>query len=187
MKGRELGPHPNMKGLYHPYLLPVMLPLLLGLGSSFLILRCGTTPHLLSSSLCFPPILPAAALLPCWIPRYFSPLRCELAEEGVRRGARWKMEHTLPHARVVSVEILRGPLSRRPGTGSADICTAGCAGQLGGGPRNRRAEASLVRPPTFGELREEVLGRVRGRPPFGASGGAEGEPVRVRKLLERRR
>ncbi|MEM2865518.1 MAG: PH domain-containing protein [Candidatus Hadarchaeales archaeon] len=193
MKGREFGPHPNMKRLYHLYLLLVLLPLLLlGLGCSLLILRYGTPLHLLLfSSFYFVPILLAAALVLYWIPRYYSSLRYELAEEEVRvrKGVWWKMEHTVPYARVMSVDVVQGPLSRRLGIGSVDIYTAGYTGQLGGGggPKARRAEASFIHLSDFREVREEVLKRVRGRPLFGDSGRAVEELVRIRKLLERRR
>lgn len=189
---KEFGPHPSMKKLYHLYLLLVLLPLLLlGLGLSLLILRYDTSFHaLLFSSLYFVPLFSAVALVLYWIPRYYSSLKYELGEEEVRvrRGVWWKMEHAVPYARVMSVDIVQGPLSRRFGVASVDIYTAGYTGQVGGGggPKFRRAEASLLHLPNFREVREEVLRRVRGRPLFGDSRAVE-ELVKIRKLLERRR
>ncbi|MEM0358853.1 MAG: PH domain-containing protein [Candidatus Hadarchaeales archaeon] len=192
MADKEFGPHPNMKRLYHLYLLLVLLPLLLlGLGLSLLILKYGTLYFLLFFSLYFVPLFLATTLVLYWIPRYYSSLRYELREEEVRvrKGVWWKMEHTVPYARVMSVDTVQGPLSRRLGIGSVDIYTAGYTGQAGGGggPGTRRAEASLIHLSNFREIKEEVLRRVRGRPLFGDSGRIVEELVKIRELLERGR
>jgi len=190
---REFGPHPNARRLYHLYLSLVMVPLLLlGMGILFLLHRHGTALHLLLFSLLyFLPLLAVAGVVLYWIPRYCSSLRYGLGKEEVRvrRGVWWKMEHAVPYARVMSVDVVQGPLSRRLGLGTVDIHTAGYTGQAGGGggPVGRRAEASLLHLSNFREVREEVLRRVRGRPLFGAGmGEVVEELVRIRRLLERR-
>jgi membrane protein YdbS with pleckstrin-like domain len=191
---REFGPHPNARRLYHLYLCLLVVPLLLfGGGILFLLHRYGTSLHLLLFSLLyFLPLLAAVGVVLYWIPRYCSSLRYELGKEEVRvrKGVWWKMEHAVPYARVMSVDVVQGPLSRRLGLGTVDIYTAGYTGQAGGrgGPGVRRAEASLLHLSNFREVREEVLRRVRGRPLFGEGmGEVVGELVRIRRLLERRK
>lgn len=192
MTVKEFRPHPNMKRLYRLYLFLVTCPLLLlGLGVLFLLSRYGTPLYLLGFLLSyFLPLGVAVAVVSYWIPRYYSSLRYELGKEEVRvrKGVWWKMEHAVPYARVMSVDVIQGPLSRRLGIGTVDIHTAGYTGMAGGsaGPRSRRAEASLLHVSEFRELREEVLRRVRGKPLFGQDRALE-ELVKIRRLIERSR
>jgi len=68
----------------------------------------------------------------------------------------------------MSVDITQGPISRRLGIATVDIYTAGYTGVSGGtgGPRSRRAEASIIHVSNFADVRENVLSIVRGKPLF---------------------
>jgi uncharacterized membrane protein YdbT with pleckstrin-like domain len=81
------------------------------------------------------------------------------------------MKHTVPYARVMSVDIIQGPLSRSLGLATVDIYTAGYTGAAGGtgSPGRRRAEASIMHVSDFAETRENILQIVRGRPLFATS------------------
>jgi hypothetical protein len=78
------------------------------------------------------------------------------------------MRHAVPFSRVMSLDTIQGPLSRRLGIGTVDIYTAGYTGVSGGtgGPGTRRAEASIVHVTDFIELRERILRIAGGRPLF---------------------
>ena len=108
----------------------------------------------------------------------------------VERGVWWRIKSTVPYARVMSVEVVQGPISRRLGIATVDIYTAGYTGVAGGtaGPKSRRAEASLIHISNHSEVREKILSLVRGRPLFGVSGFTADmllELRRIRELLEK--
>lgn len=75
-----------------------------------------------------------------------------------------------PYSRVMSVDVVQGPISRHFGVGTIDVFTAGYTGMGGtagralGGPRLR---SFCV--PNFLELRDKMLSFVRHRPLFGGS------------------
>jgi rubrerythrin len=96
------------------------------------------------------------------------------------------MKHTVPYSRVMSVDVIQGPISRHFGLATVDVYTAGYTGVSGGsgGPRSRRAEASILFVPNAEEIRESILQRVRSRPLFG--GDATLSELRaIRELLEK--
>jgi len=106
-----------------------------------------------------------------WIPKYYRSISYTLTEDEVvvERGVWWKMKHVVPYARVMSVDIIQGPISRRFGLGSVHVHTAGYTGQAGGtaGPGTRGAEACIWGVQNFIEIRDTVIEFVRGRPLFG--------------------
>lgn len=114
-----------------------------------------------------------------------------LAAEEVRveRGVWWKFKHTVPYSRVMSVDTVQGPISRHFGIGTVDVYTAGYTGVAGGGggPRTRRAEATIMHIPNFMEVREHILQRVRHRPLFGTDAAQMLEELRrIREILEKK-
>ena len=106
-----------------------------------------------------------------WIPKYYRSISYTLKEDEVmvERGVWWKMKHVVPYARVMSVDIIQGPISRRFGIGSVQVHTAGYTGGRGGtaGPGARGAEAAIWGVPNFVDIRDAIIGLVRGRPLFG--------------------
>lgn len=188
--------HPNMKKVYYTYLAIVAaLIILLGVGVTFAV-------HVYSPAHCWVPTLvwvfPSLAVtcfIAYWIPKYYHSISYTLSEDEVivERGVWWRLKHVVPYARVMSVDAIQGPISRHFGVGTVDVFTAGYTGRGGtAGPWTRRAEASILCVPNFLELRDKILGLVRGRPlfatPTARDVGTEilGELGQIRRLLEER-
>ncbi|MCS6769922.1 MAG: PH domain-containing protein [Candidatus Caldarchaeum sp.] len=179
--------------LYVVYLLVGLAPLVVfGSVASWVVYvnAPGLLPVVLA--VIFAPLTAAALLYVYWAFNYVKSLVYELGDEEVvvRRGVWWKMVHTVPYSRVMSVDVVQGPISRFLGIASVDVHTAGYTGYAGGaaGPGTRRAEASMLHVDNAGELREKVLARVRGRRLFetGDLGAEMLEELRtIRRLLSR--
>lgn len=132
-----------------------------------------------------------------WILKYYNTISYILMEDEVmvERGVWWKMKHVVPYSRVMSVDVIQGPISRRFGVGSVLVHTAGYTGPAGGtaGPSRRGAEASIWGAPNFVEIRDAIIGIVRGRPLFGIPRAVAPdisleileELKRIRKALEK--
>jgi len=196
--GQEFHPDPRMKPLFFTYLSLIVIPLFVfGLALTAYLYLIGE--HLAASVLALVYILPLVVMMlfvGYWIPKYYSSIKYVFGENEVRveRGVWWKMRHAIPYSRVMSVDTIQGPISRRLGIGTVDIYTAGYTGQAGGGgrPGMRRSEATIMHVPNFLALREEILGVVRGRPLFAAPGSGSDsigqqmlEELReIRKLLK---
>lgn len=178
--GKKFQPHPNLKKLYYSYLaLAAAVPLAVCLF--VLYAAAAYAPELWRESWAFL-MLPLVvvviivAFVAYWIRKYYASISYTLTSEEVlvERGVWWKMKHTVPYARVMSVDVIQGPLSRKFGIGSVQIHTAGYTGPAGGtsGPGSRGAEASIWGVTNFLEIRETILRYVRGRPLFGLPGRA---------------
>jgi membrane protein YdbS with pleckstrin-like domain len=182
-------PSPLMKTLFHYYLAMITLPLwALGMAVTALVYVYASPLVALIPAICFfTPLALTTIIILYWIPRYYDSLTFELAlnEVRVEGGVWWKMRHAVPFSRVMSLDTIQGPLSRRLGIGTVDIYTAGYTGVAGGtgGPGSRRAEASIVHVTDFIELRENILRVVGGRPLFSAPKPAA-EEVGERMLSE---
>jgi len=142
----------------------------------------------------FIPIALIASLVFYWIRRYYQSINYQLTHDEVvvEHGVWWKMKHTVPYARVMSVDIIQGPLSRSLGIATVDIYTAGYTGVAGGtgGPGSRRAEASIMHVSNFVETRESILHIVRGKPLFATTASDTGTEMlselrKMRELLEK--
>jgi len=178
-----------MKKVYYTYAALVFVPLL-AVESLVIWAVYLHAPGYVWVPVCVPllPTLFVLGFILLWIPRYFASIRYELAEEEVRvrRGVWWKMKHTVPYSRIMSVDVIQGPISRHFGLATVDVHTAGYTGTAGGsgGPGSRRAEASIMFIPNAEEVREWILQRVRSRPLFG--GDATLSELRaIRELLEK--
>ncbi len=191
----EFKPHPNMVQLYRIYLGLAVLPLVVaGLLVTWGVSVVEPSLAYIPAAVFFVPVVVAVCFVLYWSSRYFESIAYRLTQDEVvvDRGVWWKVRSTVPYSRVMAVETLQGPISRRLGIATLDVYTAGYTGVSGGsgGPRARRAEASFIHIPNFVDLRERVLSIVRGRPLFGAAGseiGAEmlSELRRMRELLEK--
>jgi membrane protein YdbS with pleckstrin-like domain len=167
-------PSPLMKTLFYYYLAMITLPLwALAIAVTAVVYVYASPLFALIPALCsFTPLALATIVTLYWIPRYYDSLTFELAPNEVRveGGVWWKMRHAVPFSRIMSLDTIQGPLSRRLGIGTVDIYTAGYTGVSGGtgGPGTRRAEASIVHVADFIELRENILRVVGGRSLFSA-------------------
>jgi hypothetical protein len=199
--GEEFHPDRKMMVLFLTYAFAVVIPLfVLGVGIllviSFFYYQYFAAE--IFALVYFIPLIIISAFIVNWIPKYFKSVKYHFTETEVRveEGVYWKERHAIPYSRIMNVDTIQGPLARRFGIGTVDIYTAGYTGAAGGtgGPRARRAEASIKYVTDFMELREQVLGIVRGKPIF-SSGAAGSEDVQmqildelreVRKLMEKR-
>ena len=186
-------PHSNMVLLYRIYLAILVIPLTLGgIVVSWLVYIFEPACVLVSVIVFFAPIMVAVCFVFYWSSRYYKSITYNLTSDEVvvERGVWWRVKSTVPYARVMSVEVVQGPISRRLGIATVDIYTAGYTGAAGGtaGPKTRRAEASLIHISNYSEVREKVLNLVRGRPLFSVSDAAGDiltELRRIRELLEK--
>lgn len=197
--GEKFAPHPNLKKIYHTYLgLAAIFPLIAAFLPIWVVrilepVKWGEIwPYLL-----IPPAIVIAiiAFVAYWIGKYYSSITYTLTgdEVVVERGVWWKMKHVVPYARVMSVDVIQGPISRHFGIGAVHVYTAGYTGPAGGtaGPGIRGAEASIWGVPNFVEIRDTIIGLVRGRPLFGAPGAPDvGSEIlkelrKIRKAVEK--
>lgn len=178
--GKKFQPHPNLKKVYYSYLaLAAVVPLAVCL---FIPYAAATyAPELWRASWPFlmiplAVVLAVIAFVAYWIRKYYASIWYTLTSDEVlvERGVWWKMKHTVPYARVMSIDVIQGPLSRKFGIGSVQIYTAGYTGPSGGtsGPGSRGAEASIWGVANFLEIRETILEHVRSRPLFSTPGKA---------------
>jgi membrane protein YdbS with pleckstrin-like domain len=198
--GKKFAPHPNLKKVYFTYLaLATLIPMILALLIPSLAYMFAPAVWQTAWMYLLIPVgivLAILAFLAWWIPKYYQTISFTLTKEEVvvERGLWWRMKHTVPYARVMSVDAIQGPISRRFGIGRVDIHTAGYTGPAGGtaGPMGRRAEAAIWGIPNFLEIRNTILDLVRGKPLFGRGGveAGTGEKIleelrRIRKALEK--
>jgi membrane protein YdbS with pleckstrin-like domain len=192
---KSFKPHPNMVRLFDYYLLMAMLPLvIIGLVATSLVYVFDPQYFYVPAVSFFIIVAVIASFVFYWIGRYYESIHYRLTHDEVvvEHGVWWKMKHTVPYARVMSVDVIQGPLSRRLGIATVDIYTAGYTGVAGGtgGPGSRRAEASIVHVSDFAEIRENILRIVRGKPLFATTAGDTSTEMlselrKMRELLEK--
>lgn len=193
---RSFKPHPNMVKLYSYYLLILMTPIVVG-GFIAIWLVYMFIPELtyIPAAVFFIPSAVIVGFVSYWIPRYYRSISYQLTRDEVvvEHGVWWRFKHTVPYARIMSVDIAQGPISRKLGIATVDVYTAGYTGVAGGtgGPASKRAEASIIHVSNFADLRESVLSIVRGRPLFAApvsdvSTEMLSELRKMRELLEKK-
>jgi membrane protein YdbS with pleckstrin-like domain len=192
---KSFKPHPNMVKLFNYYLLTAITPIVIGgLIVIWLVYRFNPALAYIPAVIFFVPVAVIVGFVSYWVRRYYRSIRYQLSRDEViiEHGVWWKMKHTVPYARVMSVDIIQGPISRMLGIATMDIYTAGYTGVSGGtgGPGSRRAEASVMHVSNFAEIRENVLSIVRGKPLFATTvSDADTEMIselrKIRELLEK--
>ena len=176
--GKKFAPHPNLKKIYYTYLAIIAAPSLIAtLLPIWAVYTFAPDVWQKGWAIFIPLFIPLIIVLVSlsfvayWISKYYGSISYSLKEDEVmvERGVWWKMRHVVPYARVMSVDIVQGPISRRFGVGSVQVHTAGYTGRRGGtaGPGARGAEAAIWGVPNFVEIRDVIIGLVRGRPLFG--------------------
>jgi len=193
---KSFKPHPNMVKLYSYYLLILMTPIVVGgFIAIWLVYMFDPAFTYVPAAAVFIPLAVIVGFISYWIPRYYRSISYQLTSDEVvvERGVWWRFKHTVPYARVMSVDVAQGPISRMLGIATVDVYTAGYTGVAGGsgGPGSRRAEASIIHVSNFADLRESVLSVVRGRPLFAApvsdvSAEMLSELRKIRELLEKK-
>jgi membrane protein YdbS with pleckstrin-like domain len=192
---KSFKPHPNMVRLFDYYLVMAMLPLIIvGLVATSLVYLFDPQYVYIPAVSFFVPVAVIASFVSYWIRKYYQSIQYRITRDEVvvEHGVWWRMKHTVPYARVMSVDIIQGPLSRSLGIATVDIYTAGYTGVAGGtgGPGSRRAEASIMHVSDFAETRENILRIVRGKPLFAATAGDTSNEMlselrKMRELLEK--
>lgn len=138
------------------------------------------------------PILAILIFIIYWIPKYYNSMLYKLTEDEIiwRRGVWFKKTGVVPYNRITNVDINQGPISRMLGIASLKIQTAGYSAPSGG--FGSLAEIKIEGIEEFEELREFIMGFVRGRRPVAVETYEEdtnlkilNELVRIRKLLEK--
>lgn len=174
--GKKFAPHPSLRKVYYIYLaLAAIAPLVATLVPIF----AGATfaPQIWKVawafiSIPFVVVVAVICFAAYWIEKYCSSIVFTLTtdEVMVEKGVWWKMKQVVPYARVMSIDVIQGPISRRYGIGSVQIYTAGYTGPSGGtaGPKSRGAEASIWGVQNFVEIKDTIIEQVRRRPLFGA-------------------
>jgi hypothetical protein len=188
-------PHPNMVKLLDYYLLMAIMPeIIVGLIVTLLVHMLDPPYAYIPAISFFIPIALITSFVFYWIRRYYQSINYQLTRDEVvvEHGVWWKMKHTVPYARVMSVDTIQGPLSRSLGIATVDIYTAGYTGVAGGtgGPSRRRAEASIMHVSDFAETRENILCIVRGKPLFATTASDTSTEMlselrKMRELLEK--
>lgn len=197
--GEKFKPHPNLKKVYGLYFLFVIT--LLFISALLPIWAIFTYEpqvwHDFWPFILTPLIAPisVASFIAYWIPKYYDSITFILEKDEVivERGVWWKMKHVVPYSRVMSVDIIQGPISRKFGIGSVQVHTAGYTGPSGGsaGPGTRGAEAVIWGVQNFTEIRDTIISMVRGRPLFGTAGPANlgleilEELRKIRQVIEK--
>ena len=181
--------------LFDYYLLIAVTPIIIaGLIATSLVYVSDPTYTYVPAIAFFVPITLIAVFVLYWNRRYYNSVSFRLTRDEVvvEHGVWWRMKHTVPYARVMSVDIMQGPLSRKLGIATVDVYTAGYTGVAGGsgGPGKRRAEASIIHISNCAEVRENILSTVRGKPLFATATsdtGAEmlSELRKMRELMEK--
>lgn len=186
-------PDPKQRTVYFIYLIlaaaiPVTVTLIPILAVPALDPQVWRTAWLLVS---LPFVLTLAIVIfaAYWIRKYFASIAYTLTEGEVlvERGVWWKMKQMVPYGRVMSVDVIQGPISRRFGLGSVQVYTAGYTGPRGGssGPGSRGAEAAIWGVRNFVEIKDRIMEQVRGRPLFAAhKGGASDVSLEILKELQ---
>lgn len=171
----KFGPHPDLKRLYFTYLAIGALSIL-----SFMPL-IG-----LARVLLLPLFLPVC-FIAYWIPRYYDSISYLFAKDEivVERGVWWKTKGFVPYNRITNINIHQGPISRHFSLGTLRVQTAGYSGG-GGGGAGLVAEAVILGVKNFEELKDFIMGFVRGIRPMAVEAEPEAPaPEEVsRQILE---
>ncbi|MCX8205174.1 MAG: PH domain-containing protein [Candidatus Nezhaarchaeota archaeon] len=172
--GEKFKPHPDLKKVYGIYLLLVAIPVSIGVALPiWAVYTFAPQVWRVAWPLTFIPLIVAAAafiFVAYWIRKYYETIYFVLDKDEVvtEKGVWWRMRHVVPYSRVMSVDVIQGPISRRFGVGSVHVYTAGYTGPAGGtaGFGTRGAEAVIWGVKNFVEVRDAIINMVRARPLF---------------------
>jgi len=126
----------------------------------------------------FVPLLVVIAIALYWIPRFHSSIKYVLDDDDitVTRGVWWKTKSVVPYNRITNINIYQGPISRRFGLAKLAIQTAGFSGVSSSG--HKTAEAELIGIRNFEEMKDTIIGMVKGIKPQAVEAEAETRPIR---------
>jgi len=176
----EFGADSKLKGIYQVYLSIIIVFgflcwLVPVVAFAFLYdIWLGTIAALSS----FVPLLVVIAIALYWIPRFHSSIKYVLDDDDitVTRGVWWKTKSVVPYNRITNINIYQGPISRRFGLAKLAIQTAGFSGVSSSG--HKTAEAELIGIRNFEEMKDTIIGMVKGIKPQAVEAEAETRPIR---------
>ena len=176
----EFGADSKLKGIYHVYLSIIIVFgflcwLVPVVAFAYLYDIWLGTIAVLSS---FVPLLVVIAIALYWIPRFHSSIKYVLDDDDitVTRGVWWKTKSVVPYNRITNINIYQGPISRRFGLAKLAIQTAGFSGVSSSG--HKTAEAELIGIRNFEEMKDTIIGMVKGIKPQAVEAEAETRPIR---------
>ncbi|MCZ7382608.1 MAG: PH domain-containing protein [Candidatus Methanoperedens sp.] len=184
--GEEFRPAPQFRKLYYSYLL---LATVFGILTWYIpVLLLAPFTVILGFLI---PILAILIFVSYWIPKYYDTMLYKLTQNELiwRRGVWFKNTGIVPYNRITNIDIVQGPVSRNLGIASIKIQTAGYSGPANGG---RIAEITIEGMEQFEDLRELIMGFVRGNKPLAVETYEEDvnlkildELVKIRELMEK--
>ncbi len=173
---KEFGTDPDLKKLYQVYVAIIvmagflwwMIPV-----AAFVMLSLETSVGVVISLSLFAPIIIAAGVTLYWIPRFQRSIAYVLEDDKitVTKGLWWKEKNVVPYNRITNINIYQGPISRGFGLAKLSLQTAGFSGVSGG--KGKIAEAEIIGVKNFEEIKDVVLGFVRGMKPVAVEAEAE--------------
>jgi membrane protein YdbS with pleckstrin-like domain len=184
--GSDFRPAPQLRTLYIVYF--VVTVLLVGVTT---VLPIIIFTEWIIQLVILGMFLPFVIFTAWWIPLYYRTMIYQLSRTEIswRRGVWFRQTGIVPYNRITNIDIIQGPLMRMYGISSLRIQTAGYSAQA-------TAEIRLHGIEQPEELRDLILGFVRGSPPvaaetYGQNGGSITEQIlaelrEIRRLLERR-
>lgn len=172
---KEFGAGSDLKSLYHAYLGIVFVGGFLWwvIPAVSLAFAFDVWVGVAVAFSCFVPLLVAVSIVLYWIPRYHSSIKYVLDDDEiiVTRGVWWKTKSVVPYNRITNVNIYQGPISRHFGLGKLSIQTAGFSGVNSSGHKTAEAEIFGIR--NFEEIKDTVMGFVKGTKPVAVEAKAE--------------
>ena len=185
--GEESRPAPQFKKLYYCYLIIVIA---FGILTWYIPVLLFAPVEVILGLLI--PILAILIFVSYWIPKYYNTMLYKRTPNEIvwRRGVWFKNTGIVPYNRITNIDIVQGPISRSLGIASIRIQTAGYSGPSGGG--GMLAEIRIEGMEQFEELRELIMGFVRGKKPLAVETYEEdinskilNELVKIRELIEK--
>jgi uncharacterized membrane protein YdbT with pleckstrin-like domain len=129
-------------------------------------------------------LLAAVGFVTWWIPAFFRTADYRLGDDDIeyRRGVFFRQKTTVPYNRITNVDAAQGPVQRLLDAGKVSVHTAGYGGQMG-------AELTIDGVADFEDIKDQILAKVRRRPPEAtesdeAEETAVARPVRGRETDE---
>jgi membrane protein YdbS with pleckstrin-like domain len=184
-KSGEFRPAPQFRSLYYIFYI-IFLVLAVLLLSPFMLFLPLWIFLIITS-----PFILIFLFVLIWIPMYWRTIIYRLTGDDMtwRRGVWFRKTGIVPYNRITNVDIEQGPISRALGIASLKIQTAGYSA-----PSGRASEIKIEGVRDSEELRERIMGFVKGRRPVAVetydedTGGSRvlGELVKIRKLLEKK-
>jgi hypothetical protein len=141
MKKLTFKPDPAMKSIYQIYLLLVIVIGILSWAAPLCIFVSQAIPYIAI------PTSIATLFAYLWISKYYQTVTYVIDDEMVyvEKGVWWKRKNFVPFSRIVNIDMVQGPISRRFGVASLFIQTAGYSYGYYHGMKSAEAVISYIK------------------------------------------